>query len=169
LTNSKDIFYYTTFPTAEKLFSKVPAWNAAKVEEERKIIFEEFIDELKNAETVDYSLFRTFDLYSINTSQIKQRELKTKNISRIVSLFKELDVDVLTKWRTAQQRVLESDEWREEEELRSLGPLDMLLAFEDYSRGQERMYQEETQKKAMEKARKERKAREAFRVGNLTH
>ncbi|CAE6369167.1 unnamed protein product [Rhizoctonia solani] len=145
LTNSKDIHYYTTFPTAEKLFAKVSTWNAAKIEEERKIIFDEFVDELKNAET------------------IKQRELKTKNIARIVSLFKELDVDVLTKWRTAQQRVLECDEWKENEELRNLGPLDMLLAFEDYSRAQERMHQEETQKKAIEKARKERKAREAFR------
>ncbi|KAJ1306567.1 hypothetical protein OPQ81_007568 [Rhizoctonia solani] len=145
LTNSRDIHYYTTFPTAEKLFAKVSAWNAAKIEEERKIIFDEFVDELKNAET------------------IKQRELKTKNIARIMSLFKELDVDVVTKWRTAQQRVLDSDEWKQSEELRNLGPLDMLLAFEDYSRAQERMYQEETQKKAMEKARKERKAREAFR------
>lgn len=71
---------------------------------------------------------------------------------------------MLTKWRTAQQRVLECDEWRDDSELRTLGPLDMLLAFEDYSRAQERIYQEETQKKAMEKARKERKAREAFRV-----
>jgi hypothetical protein len=52
LTNSRDIRYYTTFPTAEKLFAKVPAWNAAKIEEERKIIFEEFVEELKNAETV---------------------------------------------------------------------------------------------------------------------
>ncbi|EUC55685.1 Pre-mRNA-processing protein PRP40 [Rhizoctonia solani AG-3 Rhs1AP] len=145
LTNSRDIHYYTTFPTAEKLFAKVSAWNAAKIEEERRIIFDEFIEELKNAET------------------IKQRELKTKNIARIVSLFKELDVDVLTKWRTAQQRVLECDEWKESEELRNLGPLDMLLAFEDYSRAQERVYQEETQKKTMEKARKDRKAREAFR------
>ncbi|KAG9077640.1 hypothetical protein FRC06_008795 [Ceratobasidium sp. 370] len=145
LTDSKDVFYYTTFPTAEKLFAKVPAWNAAKIEDERKTIFEEFLEELKNAET------------------IKQRELKTKNIARIVSLFKELEVDVLTKWRTAQQRVLECDEWRNNEELRTLGPLDMLLAFEDYSRAQERIYQEESQKKIMEKARKERKAREAFR------
>ncbi|KAG8725406.1 hypothetical protein FRC12_024192, partial [Ceratobasidium sp. 428] len=145
LTDSKDVLYYTTFPTAEKLFAKVPAWNAAKVEDERKTIFEEFIEELKNTET------------------IKQRELKTKNIARIVSLFKELEVDVLTKWRTAQQRVLECDEWRDDEELRSLGPLDMLLAFEDYSRAQERIYQEESQKKVIEKARRERKAREAFR------
>lgn len=106
-------------------------------------------------------------LTNVNHLQIKQRELKTKNIARIVSLFKELDVDVVTKWRTAQQRVMECDEWRENEELRTLGPLDMLLAFEDYSRAQERIYQEETQKKAMEKARKERKARDAFRVSQL--
>jgi hypothetical protein len=49
-----------------------------------------------------------------------------------------------------------------------LGPLDMLLAFEDYSRAQERMYQEESQKKTIEKARKDRKAREAFRVSLST-
>ncbi|KAG8691763.1 hypothetical protein FRC11_010634, partial [Ceratobasidium sp. 423] len=163
LTNSRDIHYYTTFPTAEKLFAKVPAWNAAKIEGERKIIFDEFIDELKNAETVNLTLTLLDALIFYPALQIKQRELKTKNIARIVSLFKELDVDVLTKWRTAQQRVLECDEWKGNEELRNLGPLDMLLAFEDYSRAQERMYQEETQKKTIEKARKERKAREAFR------
>jgi hypothetical protein len=36
------------------LFAKVSAWNAAKIEEERKIIFEEFIEELKTAETVSH-------------------------------------------------------------------------------------------------------------------
>jgi pre-mRNA-processing factor 40 len=55
LTNSKDIFYYTTFPTADKLFAKVSAWNAAKIEEERKVIFEEFIEEMKTAEAVSHA------------------------------------------------------------------------------------------------------------------
>lgn len=42
--------------------------------------------------------------------------------------------------------------------------LDILLAFEDYSRVREREYDEQMRRAQVEKTRKERKAREAFRV-----
>lgn len=52
LKNNPNVHHYTTFPTADRLFSQVPAWNAAKVEAERKQIFEEYVTDLQNQEVV---------------------------------------------------------------------------------------------------------------------
>ena len=75
-----------------------------------------------------------------------------------------MDVDVLTRWRQAQTKVVESEEWQTDEELQKLPTLDILLAFEDYSRVREREFEEQMRRAQVEKTRKERKAREAFRV-----
>ena len=83
-----------------------------------------------------------------------------------MALFKQLSVDVVTKWRTAHNLLLESDEWKSDIELRKLPTLDILLAFEDYSRVREREYEEQMRRSQVEKTRTERKAREAFKVSN---
>ena len=74
-------------------------------------------------------------------------------------------MDVLTRWRTAHTLVLESEEWKNDPELRRLPTLDILLAFEDYSRVREREFEEQMRRSQVEKTRKERKAREGFKVG----
>lgn len=96
--------------------------------------------------------------------QNETRAARARSVSKVVALFKELDVNVVTKWRTARDLLLDSDEWRSDEELRKLPTLDILLAFEDYSRVREREYEEQTRRTQVEKTRKERKAREAFRA-----
>lgn len=60
--------------------------------------------------------------------------------------------------------VLESDQWQNDPELRKLPTLDILLAFEDYSRVREREFDEQMRRTQVEKTRKERKAREGFKV-----
>jgi pre-mRNA-processing factor 40 len=74
-------------------------------------------------------------------------------------------VDVLTRWRKAHELVLDSDQWQNDSELRNLPTLDILLAFEDYSRVREREFDEQMRRAQVEKTRKERKAREGFKVG----
>ena len=81
-----------------------------------------------------------------------------------MSLFKQLGVDVLTRWRSAHSLVLESEEWQGDEELKQLPGLDILLAFEDYSRVREREFEDEMRRKQVHKSRSERKSREAFKV-----
>ena len=81
-----------------------------------------------------------------------------------MNLFKELQVDVLTKWRTAHSMVLESEAWKADPEIQRLPTLDILLAFEDYSRVREREFEEQTRRAQVEKNRKERKTREGFKV-----
>jgi pre-mRNA-processing factor 40 len=63
-----------------------------------------------------------------------------------MSIFKQLEVDVLTRWRTAHQLLTQSDEWNDDPELKKLPTLDILLAFEDYSRVKEREYEDQTRR-----------------------
>ena len=60
--------------------------------------------------------------------------------------------------------VLESEVWKTDPEIQRLPTLDILLAFEDYSRVREREFEEQTRRAQVEKNRKERKAREGFKV-----
>jgi pre-mRNA-processing factor 40 len=60
--------------------------------------------------------------------------------------------------------VLESEVWKTDPEIQRLPTLDILLAFEDYSRVREREFEEQTRREQVEKNRKERKAREGFKV-----
>ncbi len=46
------MFHYTTFSTADKLFAQHPIWQQARVEPERKLIFDEYVTELKQREVV---------------------------------------------------------------------------------------------------------------------
>ena len=73
-------------------------------------------------------------------------------------------MDVLTRWKIAHGMIVESEQYKVDSELQKLPTLDILLAFEDYSRVREREYEEQTRRAQVEKTRKERKAREAFKV-----
>lgn len=146
LKGNPNVFHYTTFATADKLFAQHPIWQQARIEAERRLIFEEYVSELKQREVQE------------------TRAARARSISKVVSLFKELNVDVVTRWRDAQDRVLSSEAWRDDSELQKLPTLDILLAFEDYSRVREREYEEQMRREQVEKTRKERKAREAFKV-----
>ncbi|KAJ7619887.1 hypothetical protein B0H17DRAFT_1113867 [Mycena rosella] len=140
-----NVFHYTTFATADKLFAQHPIWQQARIEAERRLVFDEYVTELKQREVQE------------------TRAARARSISKVVALFKELNVDVVTRWRDAQDLVLSSEAWRADQELQKLPTLDILLAFEDYSRVREREYEEQMRRGQVEKTRKERKAREGFK------
>lgn len=52
LKGNPNVFHYTTFRTADKLFSQHPIWQQGKIEVERKLVFEEYVSELKDREVV---------------------------------------------------------------------------------------------------------------------
>ncbi|KAH9839899.1 uncharacterized protein C8Q71DRAFT_744711 [Rhodofomes roseus] len=146
LKGNPNVFHYSTFANADKLFAQHPIWQQAKIEAERRLIFEEYVAELKQREVQE------------------TRAARARSVAKIMALFKRLDVDVTTRWRQAHQLVLESDEWKGDAELQTLPTLDILLAFEDYSRVREREFEEQMRRAQVEKTRKERKAREGFRT-----
>ena len=146
LKGNPNVFHYSTFESADRLFAQHPIWQQAKLESERRMIFDEYIDELKQRELQE------------------QRAMRARSVAKVVSLFKELNVDVLTRWRTAHAALLESEAWANDTELQRLPTLDILLAFEDYARVQEREYEDRLRRETVEKTRRERKAREGFKA-----
>jgi len=59
LKGNPNVFHYTTFRTTDKLFSQHPIWQQARIEAERKLIFEEYVAELLEREVVHIFLFQT--------------------------------------------------------------------------------------------------------------
>lgn len=62
LKGNPNVFHYSTFATADKLFSQHPIWQQARIESERRLIFEEYVAELKQREIV-----RPSDLHLVMT------------------------------------------------------------------------------------------------------
>ena len=52
LKGNPNVFHYTTFATADKVFAQHPIWQQAKIEAERKLVFDEYVAELKQREVV---------------------------------------------------------------------------------------------------------------------
>ncbi|KAF9511238.1 hypothetical protein BS47DRAFT_1377241 [Hydnum rufescens UP504] len=146
LAGNPQVQHYTTFRTADKLFAQHPSWMAVKNPEERKILFDEHVGDLKAQQTS------------------RVRESRTRGMQKLVHVFKSLHVDALSRWRDTQKALSSSQAWNEDPEIRELADLDVLLAFEDYSRVLERTYDEHYRRADMERTMKVRKAREGFKT-----
>lgn len=88
-------------------------------------------------------------------------------MEKVVGIFKRCEVDALTRWRDALRMVVESEEWKEDAELQQLPHLDILLAFEDYSKIKSGEYEAVVKIAEMERMQKNRIAREEFRVCSI--
>ena len=59
-----------------------------------------------------------------------------------MALLKKLNDGILTRWRQAHVMLVDSEEWAADDDLRNLPSLDIMLAFEDYSRVCEREFED---------------------------
>ncbi|KAH8104969.1 hypothetical protein DFH11DRAFT_1733497 [Phellopilus nigrolimitatus] len=131
LKGNPNVFHYSTFQSADRLFAQHPIWQQAKIESERKMIFEEYVAELKQREVQE------------------SRAVRACSVGKVVVLFKELNVDVLTRWCTTYSALRDSDAWATDPELQRLPSLDVLLAFEDYARVQEREFEDRMRRETL--------------------
>jgi len=144
LKGNPNVHHYTESPAADKLFVQHPILQQAEIESQRRSILEGHISELKHREMVRIFSFeitqprRDSFLFSLLVSWQQSREACSRSIGKLVNLFKELQVDVLTKRQTAYSTVLESEARRTYPEIQKLPTMDILLAFEDYSLVRER-------------------------------
>ena len=56
LKGNPAVYPYSTFDSAELVFASHPIWQQAKIESERRMIFEEYVAELKQREIVSPSI-----------------------------------------------------------------------------------------------------------------
>ncbi|KDN40517.1 hypothetical protein K437DRAFT_238815 [Tilletiaria anomala UBC 951] len=134
---------HNSFETARKWFGNTQEWALSKDEAEARVVFESIIHEMRDAE------------------QTAAREIRHRNMDMLMSLFKNFEMDVMTRWRDAQRTILESEEYTQDARLQEMDVADMITVFEEHMRVVEKGEQERREQVDDEKRRTERKRRTA--------
>ena len=142
-----EIKHYTRYKTARPMLQDETDFKAAKDEDERRDLFEEF---------------RVEALQDFEAEEKKEREAAMKVFKGILE---ELNLDPYARWKPT--RVVFDRKITEEGrqgELAAMTEVDYLNVFEEHVRGLEKEYNDVRQAEKDAKYRTERKGREAFNV-----
>ncbi|KAJ9120055.1 hypothetical protein QFC22_002952 [Naganishia vaughanmartiniae] len=139
------IKYFSTFRTAERLFENDRVWNSLEDVQDRRALFEEYVNGLKTAK------------------QNAETALRQRNMAVMKSLIKQLPITVSTRWRDARNLIIESPQFKADKSLQTIDDIDILEIYDDYSSSLIREHAENMRKAQSEKARRARKARDGFR------
>ena len=130
-----------------ELATRLPEmWRMARDDDERRILWEEYVGELKKQEDA------------------RERDTRHRNLEKIDALFKSLNLELGTPWQSARRAVLRSSDWTGDAELQQIHMLDMLTSFETSVKFVEREANDVRQRQKEERRRRQRKTREAFVV-----
>jgi pre-mRNA-processing factor 40 len=95
--------------------------------------------------------------------QNAETALRQRNLAVMKSLIKQLPITVSTRWRDARNMIIESPQFKADPSLQTIEDVDILEIYDDYSTSLVREHGEAMRKAQSEKARRARKARDAFR------
>ncbi|GAA5928334.1 hypothetical protein JCM10213_005710 [Rhodosporidiobolus nylandii] len=126
---------------------KLPeVWAGPRNDEERKILFDEFIAKLRN------------------TEETRKREMRGRNMDKLTAILQSLQLDLAgpVRWQDVRTMFYRTPEWHRDPELQLIEPIDMLTVFEDEVSRAEKELGVQRQRIAEEKRRKARKARDEF-------
>jgi pre-mRNA-processing factor 40 len=93
-----------------------------------------------------------------------ERELHIRNVDALNKLMRELPITVSTRWKAAHKLVIECSEWQRNEKLQRAEKLDILKVFDAYSVEIAKAHEEQVRRNRIERHRRARKARDAFRT-----
>jgi pre-mRNA-processing factor 40 len=79
-------------------------------------------------------------------------------------MMRDLPITVGTRWKTAQEMVLDSERWKKDSKLRQADNLDVLRAFDSYALQIMKTHEEKVRRNRIERNRRARKARDGFRA-----
>ena len=142
-----EIHHYTRFKTAKPILQEETDWKAAKDDEERRELFEEF---------------RSEALQAVEAQEDSERD-KAKRKFR--ELLESLELEPYARWLQTRERF--DSKIRAEgrqEEFAAMHELDYLVVFEEYVKELEKKFNDVRQAERDAKYRRERKNREAFNV-----
>ncbi|GAA5849569.1 hypothetical protein JCM8547_000500 [Rhodosporidiobolus lusitaniae] len=129
------------------LKEKVPeVWAGPRNDEERKILFDEFIHKLRT------------------TEETRMREMRGRNMDKLTAILQTLQLDLAgpIRWQDVRAMFYRTPEWHRDPELQRIEPIDMLTVFEDEVRRAEKELAEQRQRVAEDKRRRARRARDDF-------
>lgn len=146
-----DIKHYTRWKTARPILQDETDFKAAKDDDERRELYEEFrIEALKEFEEKEYAERKD----AMNTFR---------------KILEELELEPYARWRPTKE--IFERKIREEnrlEELSAMKEVDYLNVFEDFVKELEKNFNDVRQAEKDAKFRTERKNRDAFNVGSHT-
>lgn len=145
-----EIQHYTRFRTAQPILKDETDFKAARDDDERRDLFEDFrVEALREVEA-------------------KENAERTKAMKSFREILEGLELEPYARWIMSKEqfeRKIKDD--GKEEELSAMSAVDYLTVFEDYVKELERKFNEARQAEKDIKYRKERKNRDGFNVSLL--
>ncbi|TNY20022.1 hypothetical protein DMC30DRAFT_274469 [Rhodotorula diobovata] len=132
---------------ARVLSDKYPeVWALPRNDDERKILFDEYIAKLRTDE------------------ETRKREMRGRNMDKVTAILQSLALDLAgpVRWSDARALFMRTPEWHRDPELQRIEPIDLLTVFEDEVHRAEKELAEARGLVAEEKRRRGRKARDDF-------
>ncbi|KAG0148088.1 hypothetical protein CROQUDRAFT_670079 [Cronartium quercuum f. sp. fusiforme G11] len=126
-------------------------WKLGRDDEERKILWEDYLSDLRHKDTMAANQLR-------GRQQEKLTELIRAHQEKL-DLVGDLET---IQWRVAQEAILRSEDFQNDEDLRKMDDLDMLIVFEEEVKRAEKESSESKAKQKEEKRRTCRKTRAAY-------
>ncbi|BGP47823.1 U1 snRNP protein [Rhodotorula kratochvilovae] len=122
------------------------AWDLPRNDDERRILFEEYVNKLRA------------------TEETRKREMRGRNMDKVTAILQSLALDLAgpVRWSDARGLVMRTPEWHRDPELQRIEPIDLLTVFEDEVRRAEKEMADARARVAEEKRRRGRKARDDF-------
>jgi pre-mRNA-processing factor 40 len=146
-----EIKHYTRYKTARPILQEETDFKAAKDEDERRDLFEEFRVE------------------ALQTLEAKEEDARKEARKAFRTLLEGLELEPYARWRPTKELFdRKIQEEGRQDEFSAMLEIDYLNVFEDYVKELERDYNEVRQAEKDKKYRAERKNREAFNVYNLS-
>lgn len=90
--------------------------------------------------------------------------MRGRNMDKLTAIFQSLQLDLAgpVRWQDARGLIMRTPEWHRDPELQRIEPIDMITVFEDEVQRAEKELAEVRQRRAEDRRRKARKAREGF-------
>ncbi|EFP76573.2 uncharacterized protein PGTG_02034 [Puccinia graminis f. sp. tritici CRL 75-36-700-3] len=126
-------------------------WKLCRDDEERRVLWEDYLTELRQRDTAAANQLRGRQQEKL-TSLLRAHQEK-------LNLPGEFE---MIQWRVAQEAILQSEDFQNDEDLRKMDDLDILIVFEEEIKRAEKETMELKAKQKDEKRRSYRKTRAAY-------
>ncbi|KAF1816792.1 hypothetical protein P152DRAFT_406849 [Eremomyces bilateralis CBS 781.70] len=144
LKSHPEIKYYTRWKSIRPIIEGETAFRAAKSEDERTALFNEYRDELWKSHSIE------------------EETLRKTGLNQLTEMLKVMVVDPYTRWLEAHNKLQENHRFKSEPALGALNTLDVMKSFENHIKSLERNHNEARQKEKQKKYRTERQNRDKF-------
>ncbi|KAK4055996.1 U1 snRNP protein [Microbotryomycetes sp. JL221] len=121
-------------------------WSLPRNDDERRTLFNEYIDSLKQSQ------------------ETERKERRSKNMDKVTQILQSLELDLAgsVKWQDVRAAVQSAPQFLRDTELQKIEPIDVLNVYEDELRKSEKEANELRAKQNEERRRRHRKARDEF-------